>query len=138
MKNNYFRDIFRLVQSKAVVVPKMYTVPLLWKGISPYLRKVISVIYGGTSQISNRVRSLNNLVLFLRAMNRHHGSSYTVKWLKACAVALQRYLGNDRVATLREIEPGLPLPRVSRGIPSIVPRADRSRIRRGDPKTIQF
>jgi hypothetical protein len=71
-------------------------------------------------------------------MNRHHGSSFTVKWLKACAVALQRYLGNDRVASLRDIEPGLPLPRVSRGIPSIIPSADRSRIRRGDSKTIQF
>jgi hypothetical protein len=71
-------------------------------------------------------------------MNRHHGPSFTVKWLKACAVALQRYLGNDRVASLRDIEPGLPLPRVSRGIPSIIPAVDRSRIRRGDPKTVQF
>ena len=130
--------MFKALSTAAIVDTKMYTVPQLWKGVRPYFRKVISLVYGGTSQIANRARSLHNLITFLKNMNKHHGPLYTVKWLKACTVALQRYLGNDRVASLRDVEPGLPLPRVSRGIPSIIPRSDRSRIRRGDTKTIQF
>lgn len=138
MKNTYFIHLFRALSSASIVESKMYSVPQLWKGIAPYIRKVISVVYGGTSLVASRARSLHNLITFLKNMNKHHGPAYTVKWLKACSVALQRYLGNDRVASLRDIEPDLPLPRVSRGIPSFVCKADRSRIRRGDPKTVRF
>jgi len=96
------------------------------------------VVYGKSSLISNRVQTLNNIVLYIHRLNRNHGSAFTIKWLKCCHVAFQRYLGRNPVLSLRDLEPGLPLPRVYRGIPSIIPKCDRGRIQRGDKPTIQF
>lgn len=137
-KFHSFKAVLRALGSVALVKDKMYPVSQLWEGISPYLRKVILLVYGQSSLISGRVRTLNNIVLYLRKMNRSHGSTYTIKWLKCCHVAFQRYLGHNPVASLRDLEPELPLPRVYRGIPSIIPRGDRSRIKRGHHPTIQF
>lgn len=133
-----FKAMLSAVGSVAIIDEKMFSIPRLWKGISPYMRKVISVIYGGTSQIVYRVRTLNNLNLFLIAMYKHHGATFTVKWLKACHVAMQRSLGGDCVSSLRDLDPSLPLPRTSNGLPQVIPKVDRVRIRKGDSKTIQF
>nr|UPW42276.1 MAG: putative RNA dependent RNA polymerase [Inner Mongolia grassland mitovirus 3] len=137
-KFNTFKAIFSALGTVSVVDERMYSIPRMWKGISPYFRKVISLIYGGTSQIVNRARTLNNLNLFLLKMYEHHGATLTVKWLKSSHVALQRSLGKDNVTSLRELEPDLPLPRVYSGLPAFIPKADRIKIRKGDPKTIQF
>lgn len=133
-----FKAIFKALDSVALVKEKMFSIPRLWGGVSPYMRKVILLIYGGTSRITSRVKTLNNLYLFLVHMEKHHGSSVTVKWLKACHVSLQRALGGDYVKSLRDLEPELPLPRTYHGLPSVIPKTERAKIRRGDVKTIQF
>jgi len=71
-------------------------------------------------------------------MEKHHGSLTTIKWLKANHVALQKFLGGDALKSLRGLEPDLPLPRLSNGLPAIIPVKDRRKIRRGDAKVIQF
>lgn len=53
-------------------------------------------------------------------------------------MALQKYLGDDCVQSLRDLEPNLPLPRVINGLPAYIKARDRSRIREGDRSTIIF
>jgi len=49
-------------------------------------------------------------------------------------VALQKALGDDRLKSLRDLEPGLPLPRLINGFPAVIGSKDRDRIRRGDAR----
>jgi len=58
--------------------------------------------------------------------------------MKACAVCLQKQLGDDRVKSLREIEPNLPLPRVINGFPAIINKQDRQLMRLGNHHIIRF
>lgn len=54
-------------------------------------------------------------------MNRRHGTTYMVKYLKASQLAVQRYLAGSPLKSFRELEPDLPLPRLSsRGLPTII------------------
>lgn len=58
---------------------------------------------------------------FLKAIHkmvREHGSGYTIKYMKACHVALQRVAGGLPLTSLRAIELSLALPRLNHmGIP---------------------
>ena len=71
-------------------------------------------------------------------MNKNHGSTFTIKWLKSCAVALQKWLGDDKVKSLRDLEPNLPLPRVINGCPAIINSGDRQLMRLGNIHIIRF
>jgi len=59
-------------------------------------------------------------------MNQRHGGEFTVKYLKACNLAISKYLAGEPFRSLREIEPDLPLPRLSTsGLPCIIGTRDR-------------
>lgn len=100
--------------------------------------KIIYLSYDRTGRIRDRLVIANNFVQFIAKMNKNHGPKFTVKWMKACAVALQKWLGNNSVKTLRELEPQLPLPRVINGCPSIINKGDRQEMRRGNIHMIRF
>jgi hypothetical protein len=103
-----------------------------------HVRALIVLCYGSPSSVLSRAKTFHNLVKFIQVFETNHGSLVTVKWLKANHVSLQKYLGGDRLESLRGLEPSLPLPRLYNGLPSIINRKDRRRIQRGDTKTIQF
>jgi len=126
------------LSAPGVVIDKMFSVSRLWDGISPYMTKVISVIWGGTSRVASKARRIHNISQKLSRISHHHGSLLTVKWLKACHVCLQRYLGDDKMCSLRDLDPELPLPRLINGLPGIIPRGDRNLIRNRHIKTVQF
>jgi hypothetical protein len=71
-------------------------------------------------------------------MNRHHGASFTVKYLKACHMAVQRKLSSQPFTSLRQIEPNLPFPRLINGLPHFIGSKDRSALRAGCPSTIRY
>jgi hypothetical protein len=71
-------------------------------------------------------------------MHQHHGPSYTIKYLKACSVALQRYLGGIPLASMRDIEPDLSFPGLKGGLPSLIPKSDRQAIRDGGIASIRI
>jgi hypothetical protein len=72
-------------------------------------------------------------------MYRRHGSEYLVKYLKACNLALSRFVAGDPVKTLRELEPDLPLPRLTRsGLPVIIGTRDRRSIAAKSHKVIRL
>jgi len=62
-------------------------------------------------------------------MNRRHGITYTVKYLKACQLAVQKKIAGQPLTSLRELEPDLPLPRLTKaGLPRIIQLRDRQAI----------
>jgi hypothetical protein len=63
-------------------------------------------------------------------MTRRHGGEFTVKYLKACNLAVSKYLAGQPFKSLSEIEPDLPLPRLSKsGLPVIIGTRDRRSLR---------
>jgi hypothetical protein len=62
-------------------------------------------------------------------MNKAHGEVYTVKYLKASQLAIQKKIAGQPLKSLREVEPDYPFPRLSKsGLPSIIGTVDRSSI----------
>jgi hypothetical protein len=62
-------------------------------------------------------------------MNKNHGDVYTVKYLKACQLAIQKKLAGQPFKSLREIEPDYNFPRLSKsGLPSVIKTTDRASI----------
>jgi len=62
-------------------------------------------------------------------MNKNHGPVYTVKYLKACQLSIQKKLAGQPFSSLREIEPDYNFPRLSKsGLPSVIKTRDRSSI----------
>lgn len=85
-----------------------------------------------------RTRQVFDYLSLLNEMKKNHGVNFTVAWMKACYVALQKSLGSDNLKTLRELDPDLPMPRLINGVPAIIKSKDRDQIRRGNPKVIIF
>jgi hypothetical protein len=102
------------------------------KKIISSLPKILVLCFDKISGFQGRLVIANNFIQFLMKLNKHHGATFTVKWLKSCAVALQKWLGDDKLSSLREIEPNLPLPRLINGCPSIINRSDRFLMKKGD------
>lgn len=62
-------------------------------------------------------------------MTKNHGEVYTVKYLKACQLAIQKKLAGQPFSSLREIEPDYNFPRLSKsGLPVIIKTVDRASI----------
>jgi hypothetical protein len=136
-KVSYF-DLFSVLRPTGSQISKMFPVPHVWKGISTKINKLILLIYGRSSLVVQRSRLTFSFILFLQKIYKQHGSDLAIKWLKASFVCLQRYLGDNRLDSLREIENDLPLPRLINGLPFIIPKGDRKKIRNSHKPTIQF
>jgi len=102
------------------------------------LPKFLILCFDKVSGIQGRLTIANNFLQFIFKLRKNHGPAFTIKWLKACTVCLQKRLGEDRVQSLREIEPNLPLPRLINGFPAIINRQDRLMIKSGNIHVIRF
>jgi hypothetical protein len=91
-----------------------------------------------TSRLVGRARIVYNFVALIRFTSKHHGPELTVKWLKACSVCFQKYLGGEKLVSLRQIEELLPLPRLINGLPACINKADRQLIRAGETNIMRF
>jgi len=102
------------------------------------LPKFLILCFDKISGIQGRLTIANNFLQFIFKLKKNHGPIFTIKWLKACTVCLQKRLGEDRIKSLREIEPGLPLPRLINGFPAIINRQDRLMMKSGNVHVIRF
>lgn len=93
---------------------------------------------GKVKGLTSRVRLFNNFMQQILKLYKYHGARFVVLLLKANSVALQRYIAGTPYNSLREIEPGLPLPRLYNGLPSIIPKVDRCSIRDGHIGIIRY
>jgi len=102
-----------------------------------YSWKISSIIFNRVKVVS-RVKTIHNFGQFILKMNKCHGTSFTIKWMKASSVALQRFLAGSPYQSLRDAEPSMPLPRLHNGIPFIIQSQDRRSIRNGNASVIRF
>lgn len=101
--------------------------------------KIISLSLLSSGRVTSRVKMLNNIGHYLLRMYTHHGDTYVVKYLKACQLAIQKSIAGTPFQSLREIEPDLPLPRLSsRGLPVIISINDRRSIYNLSPTVIRM
>jgi hypothetical protein len=72
-------------------------------------------------------------------MNRRHGPEFVVKYLKACNLAVSKFLAGEPVSSLRELEPDLPLPRLTKsGLPVIIGTRDRRSLHSNSHRVIRL
>lgn len=135
------KSIKFLLNFKLKYILRDSILPVENKSFSRLLRqlsKAICLCFDRGSRIRDRLVIANNFLQFVFKMSRNHGANFTVKWLKACTVCLQKWLGDDYVSSLRVIEPNLPLPRTINGCPAIINKQDRHLMRQGNIHVIRF
>jgi len=82
---------------------------------------------------------MHNFAIHIIKFNKNHGEIMTTKYLKACQLAIQKKIAGQPFSSLREIEPGLALPRLSKsGLPNCIKLADRASIVRGSLTVIRL
>ena len=123
-----FRDLFKdfIVQDRLVSLNSIELLALLrrlgW-------RLILASFTRGVS-LPRRIRQLLGFGRYLLRMKKHHGDVYVVKYLKASQLCLQKRIAEDRISSLRDLEPDLPLPRI--------PQEDRRAICQGSPSVIRW
>lgn len=91
-----------------------------------------------TVNLSKRSIQAYNFCKYILIMRRRHGTTFAVSYLKASQLAIQKKIGKDRIESLRDLVPDLPLPRLtSSGLPSYIPLRDRRAICSGSPSVIR-
>lgn len=132
-------NLLKLIRSKYVSVVK--TIPLTDK-ISNSLFNAFAMnnvlSQGRITKLFARVSLTKLFITFILRYQSNHGPEATVKWLKACLVAIQKELGQDRVQTTVPLGTILAFSKMTGGLPRIIPASNRRRIRQGDPKEIRF
>lgn len=89
--------------------------------------------------ISTTIRLYHNFGSHLLKIQRNHGEVAAVKYVKACQLALQKKVAGQPLKSLRDLEPDLPLPRLSKsGLPIVIGLRHRYAISRGATKTIRL
>jgi hypothetical protein len=85
------------------------------------LRTMFFLALSRTTGPAYRANSAHSFLNFLLKIQSAHGSKFTVKWLKAGYVAIQKELGNDGMKSLRVLDPELPLPALASRLPRVIP-----------------
>jgi len=110
----------------------------LFDSLSIPIRQIIYLSFGRMRDLSSRFKVTQDFFKLILKINKNHGPDFTIKWLKANFVALQKSLGDDRLGSLRELEPKLPLPRLINGLPAVIQSRDRDLIRKGHKGVILY
>lgn len=129
---------FKLLKARSIRLEKTFPLSRITASLLPYLGAANKLSLGRLERVSERIRVSNNFLQMVHRMYRNHGAAFTIKWLKASSVALQKYIGGDPIASLRELEPNLPLPRLINGCPAYINKRDRSLMRDGNTWVIRF
>jgi hypothetical protein len=80
--------------------------------------RIIALSFNSLKDHKMKVMIIKDFLKAIHKMVREHGSGYTIKYMKACHVALQRVAGGLPLTSLRAIELSLALPRLNHmGIP---------------------
>lgn len=138
MKNIKFISLKGLLgkgESPLVSLGNSFELPALIRRIG---YRIIPLTFPRSVKFSSRLTYLLFFPTFLFKMRKHHGSEYVVKYLKACQLAISKKIAGTPFSTLRDIEPDLPLRRLSHGLPSVIPSYDRLAIRQGKPSIIRW
>lgn len=107
--------------------------------ISTFGWKFVILSLGNIKKATSRIRLYHKFGTYVLVMNKRHGSEFVVKYLKACNLAVSKFLAGQPLSSLRELEPDLPLPRLSKsGLPAIIGTRDRRSISDNSVKVIRL
>jgi hypothetical protein len=116
------------------VISKLGSLVTLERGPRPSLSslfqkigfRMFGAVFTGKGKFLSRMRQLNAFRQHLYNKYRCHGSKYTIAYLKAGQLAIQKAIAGTPVKSLNEINPDLPFEAVaSCGLPSFIPLRDR-------------
>jgi hypothetical protein len=94
--------------------------------------RLLAASASGPVKFTSRLRQLMSFGGYILQMRKHHGATTTVKYLKASQLAIQKAVAKNGFKSLRDIEPDLPLPRLTTaGLPRYIPLRDRRLILSG-------
>lgn len=115
LKNNYFFSGLRLCKdiykhSTMIVLSNEPHLKVVSKKIG---RILITSIFLRTNKFISKLRLVHNFTVKIIHMNKHHGSTMTILYLKACQLAIQKKIAGNPLTSLRELHDNLPLPRLS-------------------------
>lgn len=101
--------------------------------------RLVIIIFGRQGRVSFRLKQIHNFFNYILLLNRRHGGKVAVSYLKCSQLAIQKAIGRNKLRSLRELEPGLSLPRLtSSGLPRYIPLSDRRAILSGSKSIIRF
>lgn len=128
-----FKDY--LVQGKLISLNNSIELLALFRRIG---FRITGLLFLGVKRRQSRSVQLIHFGKHILKMVKHHGDVYTVNYLKACQLAVQKAVARDKVSSLRDLNPMLALPRLaSCGLPGIIPKEDRRSILGGAPAVIR-
>jgi hypothetical protein len=128
-----FRDIYQLgsvIELSNVAAVKDITLTIG--------RILVYSIFNRRNNLFKRIQLLNNFHKMIIKYNKNHGVVFTISFLKASQLAIQKKLAGSPLSSLREVEPRLPLPRLINGLPPFINIKDRSLINQHSPKVIRL
>lgn len=140
-KNTYFFSSLNAFKNNVLVdgmvsLGNSFEFPALIKRLG---FRIASASFPRLVNFSSRLKQLHIFAGYIRQMTKHHGAVYTVNYLKACQLAVQKYVAEDKIRSLRELNSSLPLPRLTTsGLPRFIPKYDRSLIKAGSPSVIRW
>jgi hypothetical protein len=140
MKTRLSNLISKVKRSRLSSVPNMISLgnkKLLLMTLHSVAWRIISIATSKT-KVAPRLRRFNKFITLVLKAYKHHGSTFTIKWLKASHMAVQKKISSHPFQSLREIERDLPLPRLINGLPSFIGTMDRRAIRLNHPGTIRL
>lgn len=90
-------------------------------------------------KVHTRIRVFSKFSLLMLSITRRHGVAYLIKYLKACQLAIQKAVAGQPLKSLRELEPTLPVHKLtSTGLPTWIGTRDRRAILGGSVPVIRL
>lgn len=128
-----FRE--NLISDPMVSLGNSLELPVLFKRLG---FRLLAASFPSATKFKNRLRQLHNFGQGILKMRKHHGGTYTVKYLKASQLAISKAIAGTRFKSLRELEDLHPLPRLTTsGLPQVIPLGDRRAIMSGSASVIR-
>jgi len=101
--------------------------------------KLIILSIGTIKKATSRIRLYHKFSTYILVLTKRHGAEFTVKYLKACNLAISKFLAGEPFKSLRDIEPDLPLPRLTKsGLPVIIGTRDRRSLHANSHRVIRL
>jgi hypothetical protein len=101
--------------------------------------RVSLTIFGRKGRTTFRSRQIHNFFNYLLRLNARHGGRYVVAYLKSGQLAIQKAIAGNKLSSLRELEPSLPLPRLTQsGFPRYIPLSERRAMKSKSQSVIRF